>query len=184
MHWIYIKKSYCLHELFTPSAVFSNFPLFFFLPSPSSRSWRGAFWSRFLWRKSDSKFRREVVLSPPPRCPNISLCSSLLSPLLPSLSYSSSVFVYEGQWELGPLWCACLWLSGCYRITEKTLKIYRIRSRFHLWSSNQYAAFDCNYLDEEPCNVNINKALIKHITHKKDWPVHCSQMYQKNELIH
>lgn len=40
MHRIYIKKSYCLHELFTPSAVFSNFPLPppTCPPSPSPRS--------------------------------------------------------------------------------------------------------------------------------------------------
>lgn len=59
------------------------------------------FWSRFSWRKSDAKFRREVVLSSSPLCTNISLTLSFFPSLVPSLS--SSVFVYVGHYKQGTL---------------------------------------------------------------------------------
>lgn len=72
MHRIYIKKSYCLHELFTPSAVFSNFSRFSPPLHPLVCS-EGDFGSRVAWRKFDSKFCRVIVLLSPPLSPNISL---------------------------------------------------------------------------------------------------------------
>lgn len=123
MHRIYIKKSYCLHELFTPSAVFSNFPLFF-PPSlrPLSFGWRAAplppthlSRSGFSPRKSDSKFCREdgrvAADSPHPPCPAVCLCLGRWD--------GRSL---EGWWQGGGAvagWRAgvagCLWPSGRFK---------------------------------------------------------------------
>ncbi len=122
------------------------FPIsLFFSPSPSSRSWRGAFWSRFLWRKSDSKFRREVVLSLPPHCPNISLRFSFLSSLLPpSRPLLLSLSTRDSE-SWGALRWACLWPSGCYPVNEHQKSCDHSTLDYLL-----YAVFHSKCLEDEP----------------------------------